>query len=106
LRFAAKYWETFRQDTALQDWLERHLQEAAAEVALSEHNLIGELVGQALGTLSDKELNAFIEEKVGEDLAWIRINGSVVGALAGLAVFLLGEYVYLPYIWTLLAGGR
>jgi uncharacterized membrane-anchored protein YjiN (DUF445 family) len=68
--------------------------------------LIGELVGQAMGTLSDEELNVFIEDKVGEDLAWIRINGSVVGALAGLVVFFVGQYVYLPYIWPLLVGGR
>jgi uncharacterized membrane-anchored protein YjiN (DUF445 family) len=79
LRFAAKYWETFRQDTALQDWLERHLQEAAAEVALSEHNLIGELVGQALGTLSDKELNALLKKR------WAKIwpgSGSTARSLA------------------------
>lgn len=99
LRFADNYWSAFCQDIALQQWLERHLQEAAAEVVLSEHGLIGELVEQALGRLSEKELNAFVENKVGEDLAWIRINGSVVGALAGLAVFFFGQYVYLPYIW-------
>lgn len=99
LRFAAGYWETFRTDTALQNWLERHLQEAAAEVVMSEHKLIGELVGQALSTLSDRELNAFIEDKVGEDLAWIRVNGSLVGAAAGLAVFFAGRYLYLPYLW-------
>ena len=97
-RFTAAYWENFRQDLELQVWLERRLQEAAAEVALSEHKIIGELVKQALGSLSDQELNAFIEDKVGEDLAWIRINGSVVGAVAGLAVFLFGQYLYLPYI--------
>jgi uncharacterized membrane-anchored protein YjiN (DUF445 family) len=105
LRFADRYWTAFRQDTALQNWLERHLQEAAAEVVLSEHSLIGELVGQALQTLSDEELNAFIEDKVGEDLAWIRINGSVVGAFAGLAVFFFGQYLYLPYIWPWIFSG-
>lgn len=99
LRFADRYWEAFCQDTRLQEWLERHLQDAAAEVVLSEHRVIGELVEQALSALSDRELNAFIESKVGEDLAWIRINGSVVGAVAGLAVFLFGHYLYLPYIW-------
>lgn len=106
LRFADTYWETFRQDTILQDWLERHLQEAAAEVVLSEHSLIGELVGQALGILSDEELNAFIEDKVGADLAWIRVNGSVVGALAGLVVFFGGQYIYIPYIWPWITSGR
>lgn len=106
LAFVDRYWDDFRQNTELQDWLERHLQAAAAEVVLSEHNLIGELVGQTLQTLSDQELNLFIEDKVGEDLAWIRINGSVVGAIAGLAVFLFGRYIYLPYIWPLFAAAR
>lgn len=106
LRFADRYWAAFCQDTRLQEWLERHLQEAAAEAIISEHRLIGELVEQALGELSDSELNAFIGSKVEEDLTWIRINGSVVGALAGLAVFLFGHYVYLPYIWPWIRSGN
>ena len=31
--------------------------------------------------------NQFLESKVGEDLAWIRINGAIVGASIGLCVF-------------------
>ncbi|MDU4961896.1 MAG: DUF445 domain-containing protein [Sporomusaceae bacterium] len=104
--FVSRYWDDFRVNAALQDWFEPHLQNAVAAVVLSEHRLIGEVVGQTLRTLSDRELNQFIEDKVGEDLAWIRINGAVVGALAGLAVFLAGRYLYLPYLWPLLSSGR
>jgi uncharacterized membrane-anchored protein YjiN (DUF445 family) len=30
-----------------------------------------------------------VEERVGDDLNWIRINGTVVGCLVGVAIYLL-----------------
>jgi uncharacterized membrane-anchored protein YjiN (DUF445 family) len=84
-----KYWEAFRQDRALQDWVEGYLQEAAQRIIDSEHDIIGTVVKDAMQVLSDKELNRLIESKTGEDLQWIRINGSLVGGVAGLVVFLV-----------------
>lgn len=84
-----KYWDQFRQDEIRQNWFEEYIQEAVAQVVASEHRMIGELVKDALESLSDEELNAFVAAKVGDDLEWIRINGSLVGAIAGLMLFLL-----------------
>ncbi|EGO65057.1 DUF445 domain-containing protein [Acetonema longum] len=88
-----KYWNLFRQDEIRQNWFEAYIQEALAQVVASEHRMIGELVKDALESLSDEELNAFVAAKVGDDLDWIRINGSLVGAIAGLMLFLL-TYLY------------
>ena len=45
------------------------------------------MIEERLSRLSDRELVEFTEEKVADDLQMIRINGSVVGALVGMALY-------------------
>jgi len=47
------------------------------------HPVIGEMVAGSLNRLSDQDLVAQIEDKVGADLQYIRLNGAVVGGLVG-----------------------
>jgi len=95
-----KYLVSFREDQDLQNRLEGYLQEAVHRIIDSEHDLIGAIVTDAMQILSDEELNRLIESKTGEDLQWIRINGSLVGGAAGLLIFLLIQAVQGP-AWTL-----
>ncbi len=44
-----------------------------------------------------------LESKVEDDLSWIRINGAIVGAIAGLVVWTFLEYVYMP-LWQQFIG--
>ena len=66
----------------LRRWLQRHPLDLASFIAASE-----------LGRKSGEELAAFVQEKVGDDLQMIRINGSIVGGLAGALLFLLTQLV-------------
>ncbi|SDM04695.1 Uncharacterized membrane-anchored protein YjiN, DUF445 family [Dendrosporobacter quercicolus] len=50
---------------------------------------IGSLVKNSLKKMTDDMLVEFIETRVGNDLQMIRINGSVVGGLAGMCIYLL-----------------
>jgi uncharacterized membrane-anchored protein YjiN (DUF445 family) len=52
------------------------------------HTLIGALVEEQLNRLSERNLSELIEDKVGEDLNWIRLNGAFVGGLIGVALYL------------------
>lgn len=54
------------------------------------HNAIGRLVHEGLAPLTDDKLVELIEDKAGNDLQMIRINGSVVGGLAGILIYVLG----------------
>ncbi|MDO0822198.1 DUF445 domain-containing protein [Desulfosporosinus nitroreducens] len=54
------------------------------------HNAIGRIVREGLDPLTDDKLVELIEDKAGNDLQMIRINGSVVGGLAGMLIYLLG----------------
>lgn len=66
-------------DALLKDWLEAELK--------GHHDVIVGMIEERLGRLSDEELVEFAEEKVADDLQMIRINGSVVGAIAGMALY-------------------
>ncbi|MPL69246.1 hypothetical protein SDC9_14982 [bioreactor metagenome] len=100
----SKYWEVFKNDHDLQDWLEKYVKEAIHEVIESEHHLVGTITSNALGILTDEKLSEFIDDKAGEDLQWIRINGSVVGGFVGLILFLFLHFVYDPYVVPLVRG--
>jgi uncharacterized membrane-anchored protein YjiN (DUF445 family) len=64
----------------------RHLAETLVE---RHHPILGMLVEEQLNRLSDESLVELIEKKVGEDLNWIRLNGTFVGGMIGLALYLL-----------------
>lgn len=68
--------------------LDREAQNLLISLALYEHSFIGETVEAVLASYDDRKLNAFVENKVGEELGWIRINGSLVAAVSGAALFL------------------
>ena len=53
------------------------------------HHTITNMIEERLKGLSDEELVEFTEEKVADDLQMIRINGSVVGSLAGMALYIV-----------------
>jgi uncharacterized membrane-anchored protein YjiN (DUF445 family) len=52
------------------------------------HSLIGAMVEDRLNRFSDENLVEMIQAKVGEDLNWIRINGSLVGGFVGVLIYL------------------
>src|SRR5204863_10181317 len=64
----------------------RHL---ATTVVEKHHAVIGYLVQEQLGRLSDENLTTLIEKRVGEDLNWIRLNGTFVGGFIGVTLYLL-----------------
>jgi uncharacterized membrane-anchored protein YjiN (DUF445 family) len=61
----------------------------AVQLVEQHHALVGALVEEQLNRLSDQNLSELIEAKVGEDLNWIRLNGSFVGGLVGVALYLV-----------------
>ena len=68
------------------------------KIISNEHYIIGEIVRETLSSFTDERLVQFIEDKAGDDLQWIRINGSIVGSAAGFLIYLFANLVYSPYI--------
>ncbi len=53
------------------------------------HGVIGKMVREKLQSLNDAGLVQSLEDKVGDDLQWIRVNGTVIGALVGIGQYLI-----------------
>jgi uncharacterized membrane-anchored protein YjiN (DUF445 family) len=56
-------------------------QETISELLVKFHSEIGNMVRSSMMKLNNKELVEQIEEKVGSDLQYIRLNGAVVGGI-------------------------
>lgn len=74
-------------------WVDRYLAVLLARWVSQNHGQIGQIVNTYLESFSNDELVVYIEDKVLEDLQMIRINGSVVGGLVGMLLFLISYAV-------------
>ncbi|WP_219835114.1 DUF445 domain-containing protein [Paenibacillus sp. R14(2021)] len=91
--FAAKAWpflERFlnrmEENEALIADAEQWLKGQAAGLIERNHAKIGAFVKENLDRLDNDQLVELIEDKVGQDLQWIRVNGAVCGFLIGLVL--------------------
>ncbi|MFT8392332.1 MAG: DUF445 domain-containing protein [Sporolactobacillus sp.] len=93
----AELWQWLKHSPAAQAETDRLMKHALLRLLLVEKQTIGGFVRQALDELSSAQLSQFINEKVGDNLQWIRVNGSLVGALIGAALFAFIHFVF-PFI--------
>lgn len=91
-------WSVYGQSQDLRNRIESTLHDIARYVLEQGYDLIETIIRQVLGGLSTDKFIYFIESKVEDDLSWIRINGAIVGAVAGLVVWSFLEYVYTPLL--------
>lgn len=78
-------------DERTREQLNGWCRQLAATVIDKHHAVIGRLVEDQLSRLSDENLTALIEDRVGDDLNWIRLNGTFVGGLIGIVLYLAFE---------------
>ncbi len=55
--------------------------------ALQAQEMLGDVTRDVMGSLTDEQMNHLIYDKAEPDLLWIRMNGSIVGAVIGLCIF-------------------
>jgi uncharacterized membrane-anchored protein YjiN (DUF445 family) len=80
-------------DPALAAKLDEWIVRAAGDVVEQSRGEIGELISQTVARWDAEETGRRIELQVGRDLQFIRINGTVVGGLAGLAIFTVSRFL-------------
>ncbi len=86
-KFIQENMEKFVGDSQWQQKADSWLKSWLAEEIHSHHDVIVNMIAERLGKLTDEELVEFTESKVADDLQMIRINGSVVGSLVGMALY-------------------
>lgn len=84
------YLEKLDTNQEVQSKIDAGLKKAIFELLVKYYPEIGNMVRTSLSILSNNELVLQIEEKVGDDLQYIRLNGAIVGGLAGMAIAVIG----------------
>lgn len=78
-----------REDTASRTAFENFLDDLTKRAALRAQPLVGKVTESALERLTEEQLNNLVYDKAEQDFVWIRLNGSIVGSVVGLAIFIL-----------------
>ena len=88
-----KYFDGFigklREDKEAQQKIDTWMKETISHMVTKYHHEIGNMVRGSLSKLNDATLVAQIEEQVGDDLQYIRLNGAVVGGVVGIILAIL-----------------
>ncbi|EWC58510.1 putative membrane protein [Actinokineospora spheciospongiae] len=80
-------------DTDLRTKADGWVEGAAAYVVLNYRDEITTLITDTVHRWDAEETSQKIELQVGRDLQFIRINGTVVGALAGLLIYTVAQFI-------------
>lgn len=89
LRYIENYRLELEQNLEKQVSFNHKIQTFLTPVVAQVHERIGRFVRDGLEKYSNEMLVDLIEDKAGDDLQMIRINGSVVGGLAGVLFYLV-----------------
>lgn len=85
--------DAFDKNESWQEKFDAYSKQAMLEFVDKNHSKIAGLVRENLDKYSNEMLVQLIESKAGDDLQMIRINGSVVGGLVGLIIYVLTFWI-------------
>jgi uncharacterized membrane-anchored protein YjiN (DUF445 family) len=80
-------------DATLRRDFDRWAKARAAELIERHHGQLAAFVENGVRALGPEGAVRLIEEHAGEDLQYIRVNGTVVGAIAGAALYAVSQWV-------------
>ncbi|WP_208539096.1 DUF445 domain-containing protein [Algihabitans albus] len=80
-------------DSEMQARLDRGIEDATKSWILPWRHEIGHFIAEVVKSWDGRTVADRVETAVGRDLQYIRINGTLVGGLVGIAIFLLSWYV-------------
>lgn len=80
-------------DNAVKDAVNDFMHGLTARTALYAQPLVGTIAQTALAKLTEEQLNNLVYDKAEQDFVWIRMNGSIVGSVIGIVLFILLQLV-------------
>ncbi|MCV7144925.1 DUF445 domain-containing protein [Mycobacterium riyadhense] len=86
--------ESLRDDAELRDKVENWMVRAAQQLVSQYGVEITAIITETIERWDAQEASRRIELHVGRDLQFIRINGTVVGALAGLVIYAVAQLLF------------
>ncbi len=85
---------SLESDPALQAKIDRWITESVGYIAEQFRGEVAELIASTVRRWDAEETADRLELQVGRDLQFIRINGTIVGGVAGLVIYTLSELVF------------
>ncbi|MGZ9005524.1 MAG: DUF445 domain-containing protein [Burkholderiales bacterium] len=83
--------QKLHDDEAVQDWINEQIIEQAPIFIQRYRRDIGRFIEDQINSWTSEKLVGEFERAIGPDLQYIRINGTVVGAAVGLAIYVLTD---------------
>ncbi|HEY7637029.1 MAG TPA: DUF445 family protein [Gemmatimonadales bacterium] len=83
--------EAALEDQALLDKVDGWMIEAVLSVIDQHRNEVGQLISNTVSSWDPEETSRRIELQIGRDLQFVRINGTLVGGLVGLILYVLSK---------------
>ena len=81
------------RDNELRKSLEKFMREIAALSSMEGRDIASEIVIKKLSEKTDDDINSLVWNKFDEDLIFIRINGTIVGAGLGFMLFAITIFI-------------
>lgn len=78
-----------KEESDLKVIAENFIFDLIARSALTARPIFANIAQSSLMNLTDEQLNSLVYNKAEDDFIWIRLNGSIVGSIVGLMIFLL-----------------
>jgi uncharacterized membrane-anchored protein YjiN (DUF445 family) len=85
--------DTLSTSPSLQRKLNRFIRSMLSSLVGKESTFVADLISKTIDGWDSKTLVAKLEEQVGADLQYIRINGTIVGGLVGLGLYAIGALI-------------
>ncbi len=90
---ACQLGQRLREDAAMQQWINEQLMAAAPPAIERYREDIRRYIAARVDAWNTAEMTAELERNIGRDLQFVRINGTLVGGLIGLAIFSLTQWL-------------
>jgi uncharacterized membrane-anchored protein YjiN (DUF445 family) len=88
--------ELLQQNPALQDYVNAAFERLVVDYIAPWRDQISNFIAEVVAGWDAKTVSDLIELEVGRELQFVRINGTVIGALIGTVLFLISSVLVLP----------
>lgn len=89
----SKFAQDFDKDKEMQSKLNSWVQHSLYRLILKNTKELSGLIERTVGNWDGKELSRKLELEVGKDLQFIRVNGTLVGGLVGLIIYIVTHFL-------------
>lgn len=89
-----KFAQDFETNKEMQSRLNVWVQHSLYKLILKNTKELSSLIERTVGNWDGRELSRKMELEVGKDLQFIRVNGTLVGGLVGLLIYILSQFLF------------